>query len=114
MYSVGVPYPVFVSTTLGGVTLFGNYTVTSIVSANEFTINAPQQATSTTSAFINGGDAAYDYYYGFGSLTSGTGYGVGGYGTGGYGSGDAIIPASGDEWVARDWTLDNGGDTLIA
>ena len=113
-YSVGDTYPVLVSTTLGGVTLFGNYTVTSIVSANEFTINAPQQATSTTSAFINGGDAAYDYYYGFGSLTSGTGYGVGGYGTGGYGSGVAIIPASGDELVATDWTLDNWGDTLIA
>jgi hypothetical protein len=113
-YSVGDTYPVLVLTTLGGVTLFGNYTVTSIVSANEFTINAPQQATSTTSAFINGGDAAYDYYYGFGSLTSGTGYGVGGYGTGGYGSGVAIIPASGDELVATDWTLDNWGDTLIA
>jgi hypothetical protein len=113
-YSVGDTYPVLVSTTLGGVTLFGNYTVTSIVSANEFTINAPQQATSTTSAFINGGDAAYDYYYGFGSLTAGTGYGVGGYGTGGYGSGVAIIPASGDELVATDWTLDNWGDTLIA
>jgi hypothetical protein len=105
---------VLVSTTLGGVTLFGNYTITSIVSANEFTINAAQQATSTTSAFINSGNAAYDYYYGFGSLTAGTGYGVGGYGTGGYGSGVTVSPAGGDELVARDWTLDNWGDTLIA
>jgi hypothetical protein len=113
-YFVGDTYPILVSTTLGGVTIFGNYIVTSIINANEFTINAPQQATSTTSAFINGGDAAYDYYYAFGSLVSGTGYGVGGYGTGGYGSGVVIIPATGDELVATDWTLDNFGDTLIA
>jgi len=113
-YSIGDTYPILVSTTLGGVTLFGNYTVTDVLSTSQFTINAPQSATSTTSAFINGGDAAYDYYYGFGSLTAGTGYGVGGYGTGGYGSGVAIVPTGGDELVATDWTLDNWGEVLIA
>ena len=113
-YSAGDTYPILVSTTLGGVTLFGNYTITEVSSTSQFTINAPQTATSTTSIFINGGNAAYDYYYGFGALVSGTGYGVGGYGAGGYGSGVAVVPSGGDELIATDWTLDNWGSILIA
>lgn len=113
-YSAGDTYPVLVSTTLGGVTLFGNYTVTRVVSANVFEISGPQKATSTTSAFINSGNAAYDYYYAFGALTAGSGYGVGGYGRGGYGSGITIIPATGNNLYATDWTLDNWGSVLIA
>ena len=113
-YVVGDTYPVLVSTTLGGITLFGNYTVVDVLSSSQFVINAPQQATSTTSAFINGGDACYNYYYAFGSLILGTGYGVGGYGVGGYGSGVPITPATGTDLEATDWTFDNWGDTLIA
>jgi hypothetical protein len=113
-YSVGDTYPVLVSTSVGGITLFGNYTITEIVSTSQFKINGPQSATSTTSASINSGNAAYDYYYAFGALTGGTGYGVGGYGRGGYGSGVAVTPATGDGLVATDWTLDNWGEILIA
>jgi len=113
-YSVGDTYPVLISTAIGGVTLFGNYVVTEVINANEFSINAPNAATSTANAFINGGDAAYNYYYAFGPLTVGSGYGVGGYGVGGYGSGITLSPATGDELVASDWTLDNWGEILIA
>lgn len=113
-YFAGDTYPVLVSTTVGGITLFGNYTITEVLSSSQFTINAAQSASSTTSAFINSGNAAYNYYYGFGALTSGSGYGVGGYGTGGYGSGITVTPSGGDELVAVDWTLDNWGETLIA
>lgn len=113
-YFAGDTYPVLVSTTVGGITLFGNYTITEVLNSSQFTINAAQSASSTTSAFINSGNAAYDYYYGFGALTSGSGYGVGGYGTGGYGSGITVTPSGGDELVAADWTLDNWGETLIA
>ena len=113
-FSAGDTYPVLVSTTVGGVTLFGNYTITRVVSTSVFEINAPQKATSTTSAYINSGNAAYDYYYSFGSLTLGSGYGVGGYGKGGYGSGIPITPATGTNLYATDWTLDNWGSVLIA
>ena len=77
-YTVGSSYPILVSTTVGGVTLYGNYTVTS-VTTNTFTILAQNSATSSTSASINGGNAKYIYYYGYGPLSTGSGYGIGGY-----------------------------------
>jgi len=114
-FAVGDTFPILVSTSLGGVTLFGNYTVTEVSSSSVFVISASQEATSTATASINGGDAAYDYYYAYGALVTGSGYGVGGYGTGGYGSGiTTVTPTTGDPLYAEDWTLDNWGDTLIA
>lgn len=113
-YSSGDTYPILVSTSVGGVTLFGNYIVTGVSSSSQFTIQAQNAATSTTSASINGGNAGYDYYYAFGPLQVGSGYGVGGYGTGGYGSGISLTPATGGPLYARDWTLDNWGEVLIA
>jgi hypothetical protein len=114
-FAVGDTFPILVSTSLGGVTLFGNYTVTEVSSSSVFVISASQEATATATASINGGDAAYDYYYAYGALVTGSGYGVGGYGTGGYGSGiTTVTPTTGDPLYAEDWTLDNWGDTLIA
>jgi hypothetical protein len=113
-YSVGDTYPILVSTSVGGVTLLGNYSVRQVISSSQFTINAQQEAASTANAFINGGDAAYNYYYSFGPLVTGTGFGAGGYGTGGFGSGITIIPGGGIGLDALDWTLDNWGEILIA
>jgi hypothetical protein len=113
-YSVGDTYPILVSTSVGGVTLLGNYSVRQVISSSQFTINAQQEAASTANAFINGGDAAYNYYYAFGPLVTGTGFGAGGYGTGGFGSGITIIPGGGIGLDALDWTLDNWGEILIA
>ena len=113
-FSVGDTYPVLIQTTLGGVNLLGNYIVRQVINTNEFTINAQQKATSTTSVFINSGDARYNYYYSSGPLITGTGYGVGGYGTGGYGSGITITPGTGIGLDAYDWTFDNWGEILIA
>jgi hypothetical protein len=113
-YSVGDTYPILVSTSVGGVTLLGNYSVRQVISSSQFTINAQQEATSTANVFINSGDAAYNYYYSFGPLVTGTGFGAGGYGTGGFGSGITIIPGGGIGLDALDWTLDNWGEILIA
>lgn len=113
-YSIGSTYPALVSTTVGGITIYGNYTVNSVPDANTFTIQGAQVATSTTTGFINGGNAFYVYSYGVGAIPSGTGYGIGGYGTGGYGTGTAIIPSTGTPIMADDWTLDNWGQILIA
>ena len=113
-FNPGDTFPVLVSTSIGGVTLFGNYIVNDVLSTSQFTIQAPNSATSSASAYINGGNAGYDYYFAFGPLVAGTGYGVGGYGVGGYGSGVTVAAATGDELVAKDWTLDNWGEVLIA
>lgn len=113
-YSVGSTYPVLVATTVGGVTFYGNYLVQSVVDANDFTILAAQVATSSTSGYINGGDARYLYSFGVGAVPAGSGYGVGGYGRGGYGSGTGIVPAVGTPIGANNWTLDNWGEVLIA
>jgi hypothetical protein len=113
-FSVGDTYPVLVPTTVGGITLSGNYTVLSVPTANTFTFYAQNGATSTTSGSINGGNAQYLYYYGYGALPAGTGYGVGGYGVGGYGSGVAPSAASGTPITTSDWSLDHWGATLVA
>lgn len=113
-FSAGDTYPCLVSTTVGGVTIDGNYIVQSVPSANTFTILSGTTATSTTSAYINGGNVRFTYSFGIGAVPTGTGYGVGAYGSGGFGTGTAIVPTVGTPISANDWTLDNWGEVLIA
>ena len=113
-YTAGTStYPVLVSTTVGGVTLFGNYTVLTTPNLNTFTINATQ-ATATTSGSINGGNVKFIYDLGVGAYSTGTGYGIGGYGTGGYGYGSSVTVPNGTAITATNWALDNWAETLLA
>ena len=112
-YFPGATFPVLVETTVGGITFYGNYTVLS-VTTNTFVITARNKASSTTTGYMNGGNAHYVYYIGIGPLPAGTGYGVGGYGRGGYGTGIPPIAITGTPINATDWTLDNWGQILIA
>lgn len=91
-FSVGSTFPILVATTVGGITLSGNYIVQTVISSSEFTISSENSATSTASAFINGGAARIVYYIGKVAPPPATGYGAGGYGAGGYGTG---VSASG-------------------
>jgi hypothetical protein len=120
---IGTTFSVLVSTTVGGVTLYGNYTVLSVPASptspttgtpSTFTIQATQQATSSTSAFENGNKVRFIYSIGYGPPITATGYGVGGYGTGGYGTGTAVVTTAGSAIIADSWTLDNWGQILIA
>ena len=112
-YVVGDTYPVLVSTTVGGITFYGNYIVISVTSANVFVINGPTVATSTTTGSINGGNARFAFSFSTGGTAIGTGYGGGGYGSGAYGTGSSTsIP--GTAIPANDWTLDNWGEVLIS
>ena len=113
-YAAGDTYTVLVSTSLGGVTISGNYIVSEVVDANNFKISAANSATSSTSAYQNAGNAYFLYYIGIGPIPEGTGYGVGYYGEGGYGTGVVPTAAVGTPITAVDWTLDNWGQTLIA
>lgn len=54
----GVSFPVNIATTVGGVTLQGNYIVQTIVDADNFTITAPNNALSGATASENGGQAS--------------------------------------------------------
>ena len=114
-YSVGDTFPVLVSTSVGGVTLYGNYTVISVTSSSVFVIRAANSATSTANAFMNGGDVRFEYWNNVGPLPPNSGYGTGGYGEGGYGAGPAPSPSgSGTPITAVDWSLDNWGEIFIA
>ena len=114
-FLVGSTYPVLIATIVGGVTIYGNYTVTAVTSTSTFTINVASNATSTASGYINGGLAAYIYSFGVGVTTVGTGYGQGSYGSGTYGGNSgAVTPTLGSPIPAVDWTLDNWGQILIA
>ncbi len=86
-FSVGSTFPILVSTVVGGVTLYGNYLVKSITSANQFVITADNSATSAATVSINGGNTYTTFYIGQSFTPPSTGYGAGGYGSGGYGTG---------------------------
>jgi hypothetical protein len=113
-YAPGDTYPLLVSTIVGGLTLYGNYIVQNVSSASVFTISADSNATSSASVAVNGGQARYLYSFGYGTLPAGTGWGVGGWGAGGWSVGVPVAPAVGVNIPAKDWTLDNWGQTLVA
>lgn len=110
-YSAGSLFPVEVSTTVGGITMLGTYSVTSVTNSNVFVITPGPAATSTASGSENGGNAnnLYLLHSGFAVNTAVSGYGIGPYGQGlyGIGSGGQIIQ------FLRQWFLDNWGQDMI-
>jgi len=113
-YAIGDTFPVLIATTVGGITLYGNFIVNSVPSSSTFTIAGKNNASATTTGLLNSGNAHYVYYKGVGTLAAGTGYGIGGYGRGGYGTGNAPTLTTGTPINAVDWTLDNWGEILIS
>lgn len=84
-YSVGSTFSVQVSTTVGGVVIYGDYIVTSVPSASTFTIAASSAPNAAATVAMNGGNARAIYYIGQQSLPP-VGYGANGYGYFGYGN----------------------------
>jgi hypothetical protein len=92
-YAVGDTYPLLVSTTIGGLTLYGNFIVESVIDANTFEIIASAPATSTASGVpVNSGKVIY-VYNGLGTPTT---------------------PPSALPIMTSDWTMANFGEDLIA
>jgi len=112
-YENGGFFPVLVPTTIAGITFSGVYEVFN-ATTNTFTITASNTATTTTTGYMNGGNAEFTYFNGVGPLAGGTGYGVLGYGRGGYGTGTPQPAGTGTPITATDWSLDNWGETLLA
>jgi hypothetical protein len=114
-YNVGDSFYVGVSTTVGGVTLSGLYTVLTVPTSNTFTFSASNTATSTAGPVsIDSGNIRATFYVALGPQPTGSGFGVGGFGTGGFGVGTTQPSVPGTPITATDWTLDNFGQDLIA
>ena len=116
-YVAGDTFPVIISTynSTANVTLYGNYTVQSVIDSSNFTINASAIAVSSSTSTLNGGNARYQYFITNAPAPTGTGYGVGGYGAGGYGIGTpGPTPIAATPIGASDWSLDNWGNVLIS
>jgi hypothetical protein len=121
--SVGNSVVFPLSTTLGGVTILGTYEVVTVVDSNNFYIFVSNQATSSTSASMNSGNAEIVYYINQAPPSppsAGSGYGTGGYGNGVYGIGTSGGGGGGGAQqpgiviTATDWTQDNWGQILLA
>lgn len=112
--AAGDSFAVLTSTSVGGLTIFGQYTVNTVSDADNFSFNMPSSATSAATATMNSGNVQLKYYLTLTAASSApVGYGRGGYGRGGYGTG-ATLQGQGTPITALDWSLDNFGELLIA
>ena len=103
-----------VAVTIGGLTIQGNYQVSSVTDANNVVISASAAATSGAGpTAMNSGNVAIIYNIGIGPQQGGGGYGTGGWGTGGWGTGTTIAQQTGTPVTPTDWTLDHWGEDLL-
>lgn len=102
-------FPVTISTTVGGVTLLGSYSVT-VLNSLQFDIASANPASSTASAFENANTVNFYYLLpaGQGSVQSGYEWGEGTWG------GGLWSASAGQAAQIRIWSLDNFGQNLIA
>lgn len=113
--SVGDTVVFPIPTTANGVTIrAGNYVVTVVTSAKNFSITVNAVATASGKFAMNSGNAELVYSIALGAPALGTGFGLGAFGAGGFGTG--VVPSSqtGTEITATDWTSDNWGEILLA
>ena len=96
---------------VGGITLSGEYEVTSIVDPDNFRVTASGNASSTASG---GGNFTIEYDISAGLESNGEalGYGTADYGEGTYGTPRQV--GTGVTRKLRTWSLDNYGEDLIA
>lgn len=119
-YEVGDTFPILIPVSVGGISLSGNYTVTRVVSTDQFIISVVSSAPATEGpppVLENDGYAWYQYFKGQDPNLPGLGYGIGSYGVDGYGgavSGITPSPYPGTPINAIDWTLDNWGEIFIS
>lgn len=101
-------------TSVGGVTILGQYIVFEVVNDVTFTFYENEVPTFSDSQTMNGGYVNLTYWKTNGPVNAGGGYGAGPYGQYGYGQGAPLPPPAGTRYTADRWYLDNVGATLIA
>lgn len=95
----------------GGITVDGEYTVTSVIDENSYTIVDDETATSTANNTGGTPDYEYEITAGESSVVTSSGYGTGPYGAEGYGdarTGSTLVVG------IRTWSLDTWGEDLLA
>lgn len=112
--AVGGSFTFPISTTGGGVTILGTYSILSVPTADSFTISATNTATSGATFSMNAGLAQIVYYIALGPSAAGVGFGVGPFGSGGFGSGVVNPNQTGTPITATNWSLANWGKILLA
>ena len=115
-YLVGDTFNVTISTTVGGIAIFGLYTVTKVNTADQFEITADVSATSSASGYENNGQIRSETFVSLVVADQGDNfvYGGGVYNEGLYGSGFVEASADGTPITADDWSFDNWGSILVA
>ena len=115
-YVVGDTFNVTISTTVGGTTISGLYTVTKVNTADQFEITVDIPATSSTNGYENGGQIRSETFVSLVSADQGDNfvYGGGIYNEGLYGSGFVQASTDGTSITAVDWSFDNWGSILVA
>jgi hypothetical protein len=88
-YAVGLTFPILLETAVGGLVLYGNYIIQTVIDDAHFTILASAPATASASYQLNGGVAVFIY------------------------NGLDGTPSTAAPIGTADWTMDNFGEDLI-
>lgn len=110
-FTSGQIYTVYISTTVAGLTIFGQYLVGTVIDANNFDITVSGSASSGTTGFENGDAIQYQYLISSGPVSAMTaaGWGEGGWGLGPWGQGGT----SGATTPLRQWSMLNFGQDWV-
>lgn len=112
----GGTFDIQVATAVGGITLAATiYSIVGTPTTNQFVITGSTTATSSTSAFENGGNAQIQYLIYSGNQSSEFDTNSGGWGVGDWGGGDWGGGSGGGTVLVplRQWFLDNFGQDLV-
>jgi len=98
------------ATAAGGLTIVGEYKITTYVDADTYKITAASNATGTASGGGAAVLAAYQIHVGLAVVVAGTGWGAGGWGAGGWGSPSTITTVASQ---LRTWSQAAFGEDLL-
>lgn len=103
-----------IPTSVGGLTILGQYIVYEVIDDTHFTFYDDEVATSDDTQPMNGGNVNLTYWVTYGPVNVGGGYGSNPYGQYGYGQGAPSPAPIANQYTANRWFLDNIGSALIA
>lgn len=98
-------------TTIDGLDMNNEFEVTSVIDTDNYTVTHTSTASGSTAGGGGSGNANYQINIGVEFSTFGYGWGTDGYGLGAWGSPSSISDVT---LEARQWSLDNYGQNLIA
>jgi hypothetical protein len=111
---VGTKLGFVAPTSVGGLTVVGQYIVSKILSTTQFVFVDNEVAATNGTSFMNGGNLSLRYWITQGPTLVGSGYGTNLYGQYGYGVGSNEAPLTGNPYRSNNWWLDSRGNALIA